>query len=65
MYYMGYMGFGWLWFILFWAAVIWLIVWLINKNKPKDTPLQTIKNRYAKGEITKKQYDEMKKELSD
>jgi len=68
MYYIGHMGyFGWFGMILFWGAFIWLIVWLINKNKeqePKEkTPLQIAKERYAKGEITKKQFDEMKKDL--
>lgn len=68
MYYTGYMGFfGGIWVILFWGAVIWLTVWLINQNKDKlsfqKKPLDIIKERYAKGEINKKQYDEMKKEL--
>jgi putative membrane protein len=65
MYYMGFFsGFG---MILFWVAFIWLIVWLINKNKEpekKETPLQILKERYAKGEITKKQYENMKKEIN-
>jgi putative membrane protein len=68
MYYIGHMGyFGWFGMILFWGLIIWLIVWLINKNKEFDhkdkTPLQIIKKRYAKGDITKKQFEEMKKEL--
>ncbi len=28
-----------------------------------DDPLKILKTRYAKGEITKEEYDEMKKEL--
>ena len=57
-------GFG---MIIFWGFFIWLIVWLINKNKEpekQETPLQILKERYAKGELTKKQYEELKNELS-
>lgn len=30
---------------------------------PRETPLEIVKRRYAKGEITKEEYEEMKKEL--
>lgn len=65
----GMGGFGWLFMILFWVAVVWLIVWLVNQNKPSGgryenkNPIDILKERYAKGEITKKEYNEMKKEL--
>ncbi len=68
---MGIFGglFGMLMMILFWGAIIWFIVWLINQNKTaqKDhsekNAIQTLKERYAKGELTKKEYEEIKKEL--
>lgn len=68
MYYYGGMGyFGWFGMVLFWGLLIWLVVWLINQNKNKpserEKPLEIISERYAKGEITKKQYESMKKEL--
>ncbi len=64
--YDGY-GFGWLnmiWMLLFWAAVIWLIVWGIQKvsNREEDA-LSVLEKRYVKGEINKKQYLEMKQTL--
>jgi len=65
---MGY--FGWLFMVLFWAAVIWFIVWLVKQNthtashQSGKTPLEIIKERYAKGEISKKEYTEMKSELA-
>ncbi len=73
MYYFGHMGmgylgfFGWIWIIIFWAAVIWLIVWLATRHRMPETRsshMQILKDRYAKGELTKKQYDEMKEDLS-
>ncbi len=67
----GYgMGFfGWILMVLFLGAIIWLVVWLVNKIKSSEnyngrkTPLDILKERFAKGEITKKEYGEMKKEI--
>ncbi len=55
--------------ILFWialfAALILLIIWLYKgiTGKTTDSALDILKKRYAKGEITKKQYGSMKGEL--
>ena len=65
---MGFgMGFGFIFMLLFWGFIIWIIVTLVNSsqsNKKDDLDFITIlKRRYASGEITKKQYEEMRKEL--
>ena len=64
---MGFgMGFGFIFMLLFWGLIIWLIVNLINasqSNKNEPDSLTILKRRYASGEVTKKQYEEMKKEL--
>ncbi len=64
---MGFgMGFGFIFMLLFWGMLIWLAITLINaaqSNKEKDDPSTMLKKRYASGEISKKQYEEMKKEL--
>jgi len=68
---MGFgMGFGFIFMILFWVAVVWIVVSLINSaqftqsGKKDEDALTILKKRYASGEITKKQYEEMKKELN-
>ena len=66
---MGFgMGFGFLFMLLFWGFIIWIVVTLINtgqsnKNDNSDS-LTILKKRYAKGEINKKQFEEIKKEIS-
>ena len=60
------MGFGFPVMLLFWGLFIWLIVTLINasqSNKNGSDSLTILKKRYASGEITKKQFDEIKKEI--
>jgi uncharacterized membrane protein len=55
--------FGWTAMIVFWAFIIWLVLWIFNKNRTPGNPLKILKERYAKGEISKKQFENMKKEL--
>ena len=66
---MGFgMGFGVIIMVLFWGAIIWVVISLINAGTQKsedtsESALTILKKRYAKGEITKEQYLEMEKEL--
>ena len=65
-----WMGFGSILFIIFWGAVVALIIWGISKatNRGKANvrrkPLDLAKERYAKGEISKEEFDNIKKDLS-
>jgi len=47
-------------FVLFIMAIIWLYK---NTFTKKEKPMNILKNRLAEGKITKKEYDELKKEL--
>ena len=62
----GYWNIFW---ILLFAAVIFLIVWIVYrfgiKKIASETPLVILKKRFAKGEITKKEFEDMKKEMGE
>jgi len=63
------MGIGMLFMVLFWvfviAGVVYLIRWLMSQgltSRPESS-LDILKKRYARGEISKEQFDEMKQDL--
>lgn len=73
-YYWGNMtGFGLggvIMMILIWAAIIIFIVWAVkeiggrNHEKPNsNSALEILKERYAKGEINKEEFETKKKDL--
>jgi putative membrane protein len=58
------------WSILIWLvvlAIIILAVYLMARSArqtgPGESPLDILKARYAKGEITKEEFDQMKRDL--
>ena len=64
------MFWGWPWFgNIFWVAIIIVGIILITNRKrnnfemPHDTPLDILKKRYAKGEISKEQFEQMKRDI--
>lgn len=69
----GYGLFGMLFMLLFWILIIVGIVliarWLIGEARStqpgsSETPIEILKKRYARGEITKEQFDTMKHDLT-
>ena len=65
----GGMWFGWIFWIILIALVVWLIVNQDNKSKQNfqshqaESALDILKKRYAKGEISKEQYEQMMKDI--
>jgi putative membrane protein len=53
--------------VLLAAVVVYVLLKRQGESRqievPRETPLEIVKRRYAKGEITKEEYEEMKKEL--
>ncbi len=79
MMYYGFAPFGWIFMLVFWCLMIGVVIALARggfgkgmcghnhndgsthgKNK---SPLDILKDRYAKGEINKKEFEEKKKDL--
>jgi len=50
--------------ILFFIVTIGLIIWFIKNIKQNNTPKQTLDNRLASGEITKKEYNLLLKTIN-
>lgn len=68
---MGFgMGFGMaVIMVLFWGAIIWLVISLISAGTQKseetsESALTILKKRYARDEVTREQYLEMEKQLT-
>lgn len=74
----GFDGMGWGWIgigavhmVLFWALVILALVaavkWLTGGAARFDEtrPIDILKARYARGELTREEFERMKRELAD
>ena len=63
------MLFGGIWMFVFWGGLIALIVWGITRLTRRDDstvkhiPLEVAKERYARGEINKQEFEQIKKDL--
>ena len=61
--------FGWTMMILFWTAVLLVIIWVVRNlsTKPSlttQTPLDLLERRFAAGEIDREDFEERKQLLS-
>ncbi|MBI4294999.1 MAG: SHOCT domain-containing protein [Chloroflexi bacterium] len=66
----GTMGLG---MVIFWGLIIWLVVTLVQGGTSSsrydsgpshpDSALEMLKKRYARGEISKEEYEDKKKDL--
>jgi len=65
---MDWLGGGWFmmgfWWIILIAGFVFALFWFKNQTPGSSgTALDILKKRYAAGEISKKEFDEKKKEL--
>jgi len=64
------MGFGGGWMMIFWFVILVVGVVLFvrlfnseNRSISQESPLEILKKRYAEGSITKKEFEEKKRDL--
>jgi len=67
------MGFGWIIWLVIIGVAIWAIIRLTNNttqstgsrtsNSKQDTPVDILKKRYARGEISEEEFEEMRNKL--
>ncbi len=61
------MGFGWLTGLVFIVLIIWLIVRVVNQDSYRrnrsSSALDILKERYARGEISKEEFEEKRKHI--
>ena len=68
---MGWMLFGMILWIFIVVCAVLVVLWLLRKSGKAmqshkiDTALEILKKRYVQGEITREQYEEMKKDISE
>ena len=68
--------FGWMWLMpIFWIVLLGVIIWAVvllvrglskstgSDSSKADSALEVLRKRYARGEITKREYEERKKDL--
>ena len=65
----GWMAVGWIWMFLFWGTLIGLAVWGISRitgvrSTSIATPVDIARVRYARGEITKEEFESLKHDLA-
>ncbi len=64
-----WMVFGGIWMILFWGGIIALIIWAIKRLSERGggerrNAMDIARERYARGEISREQYEQLRKDLS-
>ena len=62
-----WMIFGMFWMVIFWGAIIWLVIWGVGQvsggRRSEDTPLDIARTRYARGDITREQFEQLRHDL--
>ena len=65
-----WMLFGGTWMFVFWGIVIGLIVWGVarltrrNNDRRSDDSLSIARERYARGEMSREEFEQIKKDIS-
>jgi len=59
----------WIFFIIFWLLIILgiaaIIRWFNAETRNKESPIEILEKRYAKGEISKEEFEKMKEKIKE
>ncbi len=66
-----WMVFGSIWFVLLWGLIIWALFAVASRfggdrgerSSQRESPLEIAKRRYASGEITREQFEQLRKDI--
>lgn len=66
---MGGMGLGWIVGLILIGAVVWAVLRIAGTSQGRQSPdrkdaVEILKERYARGEIQKEEFERMKRELA-
>ena len=65
----GWLGLGFLHMVVFWGLVILafggLFKWLGGSSHSQPSAMYILKARYAKGDLTREQFEQLKRELGE
>jgi putative membrane protein len=67
-------GFGWwmilgsVWMFFFWAFIIWIVFRVVSPGERTehrdDTPLEIARRRYARGDISRDEFEQLRRDLN-
>jgi putative membrane protein len=68
---LGFYGLGGIWMIIVWVLIIAVGLYVLrifvrdkdSRHQPSETPDEILKRRYASGDISSREYNEMKEKL--
>lgn len=62
---------GWVWMVVFWGLIIWAVFAIVGRlggrNDPEEhrsNAMSILEERFARGEINREQFEEMKRTLA-
>lgn len=70
----GWMGLGWIFMVLVWVLIILGVVALVRwlwmgssgrREAQRKTPLEILRERYARGEIEREEYEQKHRDLEE
>jgi putative membrane protein len=62
-----WMLFGSVWFVVFWGVIIWIAAKLFGRDDARnreESALEIARRRYARGEISREEFEQLQRDLN-